>query len=287
MPRLKLIKTEEKEGFKRFYYQLKNQPDKILIKSYYKGHLILRKVYDREALGLTLSKNRKEEEKMAVKFYTPNEFKIKVPKRPSDIKALSPLEVAKHETALVTNFFVILDAPKEWKEGLEFQDLKGAENLISNIKQVKIDELLELKENSIIAYADASFILSDGTTKRGKLVFFDIGHASPVCFNAHLYKLLLSHGYGFLVRPPEPDVVYLKKDNKIAGMIAVTKPSHTVQEIKARLPEEEPKEEPKEEPRKTKSKKKLSKRTLKLFREFLSEEELDKIKKEVEGHGQD
>ena len=62
MPRLKLIKTEEKQGFKRFYYQLKNQPDKVLVKSYYKGHLILRKVYNREALGLPLPKNRKEEE---------------------------------------------------------------------------------------------------------------------------------------------------------------------------------------------------------------------------------
>jgi len=219
---------------------------------------------------------------MAVKFYTPNQFKIKTPKRPSDIKALSPLEVARHESALVTNFFVILDAPKEWKEGLESQDLEGAENLINSM-QVNIEELVELNENSIIAYADASFMLSDGTTKHGKLVFFDIGYASPVCFNAHLYKLLSSHGYGFLVKPPEPDVVYLKRDNKIVGMLAVTKPSHTVEEIKARLAEEEPKEEPRE----AKPKKKLSKRTLKLFREFLSEEELDKIKKEVEGHEQD
>ena len=282
MPRLKLIKTEEKQGFKRFYYQLKNQPDKVLVKSYYKGHLILRKVYNREALGLPLPKNRKEEEEMAVKFYTPNQFKIKTPERPSDIKALSPLEVARHESALVTNFFVILDAPKEWKEGLESQDLEGAENLINSM-QVNIEELVELNENSIIAYADASFMLSDGTTKHGKLVFFDIGYASPVCFNAHLYKLLSSHGYGFLVKPPEPDVVYLKKDNKIVGMLAVTKPSHTVEEIKARLPEEEPKEEPRE----AKPKKKLSKRTIKLFKEFLSEEEVDKIKKEVEGHEQD
>jgi len=279
LPKLKLIKTEEKQGFKRFYYQLKNQPDKVLIKSYYKGHLVLRKIYNREALGLPLPKKRKEEEEMAVKFYTPDQFKIKTPKRPSDIKALSPLEVARHESALVTNFFVILDAPKEWKEGLKFQDLEGAENFINSIKQVNIDELVELNENSIIAYADASFFLSDGTRKRGKLVYFDIGYASPVCFNAHLYKLLSSHGYGFLVKPPEPDVVYLKKDNKIVGMLAVTKPSHTVEEIKARLPEEEAQEEPRE----AKPKKKLSKRTLKLFREFLSEEEVDKIKKEVEG----